>query len=210
MKQKYFDFVTDDLIENNSIEVLEYIFLKLNINLVYVLKEIKKKEDFNDGFLLPKTSSKIVFKKAYLLKDPALFHLYKEKEIVLVESKSLKNNTYISTNKKMNFLKDPISDKLCFDEQNARSCKQNNTKVFFDINLFRSKTLKHQYLKQAIFIIMLLKRHNVDMVFSSFAKTIDDLVDVKLILFNFLKNFNLEESTINRFLSKDILKTEKT
>ncbi len=207
MKIKYFDFVSEDLIKNHSFDFLEDVFLKLNISFVYVLKEIKKKEDLIDEITLPQNTSKLTFRKAYLLKDPGLFHFCKDKEMVLVESKSLKNNTYISTNKKIHFLKDPLSDKLCFDEQNARSCKQSNTKVVFDINLFRSKN-HYQYLKQAVFIIMLLKRHNVDMFFCSFAKKEEDLIDVKSVLVNFLKNFNLDESTINRFLSADILKIE--
>ncbi len=207
MKQKYFDFVMDDLIENTSIKELEHIFINLNIKTVYVLRELKKKEDYSIKFILPKTSSnKIILKKAYLLKDPSLFHLYKEKEILFVESKSLKNNTFISTHKKIKFLKDPLSEKLSFDEQNARSCFQNKIKVVFDINLFRSNNNK-SFLKQAIFIIPLLKKHKVDMIFSSFAKTKEDLVDFN-IFSSFLKNFYLEEEIINRFLSKEILKLE--
>jgi len=188
----------DDLIENNSIEDLENIFSNLKIKTLYVFREIKKKEDFNQDFILPK--SKLSLKKAYLLKDPSLFHFYKGKEMIVVESGSLKNNTLISTNKKISFLKNPFSEKLSFDEQNARSCFQNKINVVFEINLLRG-IKKNAYLKQFIFILNLLKIHSVDMVFVSFAKNIDDLVD-PLVLFSFLKNFNLQEDTIYRMMSK--------
>lgn len=194
----------DDLIENNSIKDLEKIFLYLKLKTIYVLREIKKKEDFNLEFILPKTTTNVILKKGYLIKDPSIFHLYKNKEIVLVESKSLQNNTYISTHKKIKFLKDPISDKLSFDEQNARSCSQNKLTVFFNVNLFKSSV---NSLKQANFIISLLKLHKVDMFFATFAKTKEELIDSK-VLFSFLKNFDLEETTINRFLSKEVLKKD--
>lgn len=202
--KKSFDFVLDDLIENSSLKDLEKLFSSLKIKNVFVLREINKKEDLSFDFQVPK-SSKINFYKAYLLKDPQLFHLYNKKEIVLVNSGSLKNNSVISNHKKIFFLKDPFSKKLCFDEQNARSCYQNKKKVVFNVNLLRDADVN--YLKQFNFIIFLLKLHRVDMVFSSFAKTKEELVDYK-ILSSFLKNFNLEESIINRFLSKDILKTD--
>ena len=202
--KKSFDFVLDDLIENSSLKDLEKLFLSLKIKNVFVLREINKKEDLSFDFQVPK-SSKINFYKGYLLKDPQLFHLYNKEEIVLVNSGSLKNNSFISNHKKIFFLKDPFSKKLCFDEQNARSCYQNKKKVVFNINLLRDADIN--YLKQFNFIIFLLKLHRVDMVFSSFAKTKEELIDYK-ILFSFLKNFNLEESIINRFLSKDILKTD--
>ncbi len=204
MKKNSFDIVMDDLIENNSLADLESIFSKLNIKTVYVLREVSKKEDFKAPFEIHK-SHQVTFKKAYLLKDLSLLHFYKGDDLLLVESGSLKNNTLISTNKNVDFLKDPLSDKLSFDEQNARSCSQNKIKVVFDINKLRGKD-KNQAIKQSSFIINLLKIHSVDMFFVTFAKTKEDLVSIKPILSNLLKNFNLEEATINRFLSKDILK----
>lgn len=204
MKNETYDVVLEDLIENTSLEELEYIFKNLNVKNVFIAREIKNKEDFKNPFLLPK--SKIIsFKKVYLLKEPSLLHNYKEQEIVFVESLSLKNNSLISNNKKIGFLKDPISEKLSFDEQNARSCFENKIKVVFNINRFRNQE-KNSSIKQATTIINLLKIHSVDMVFASFAKNKEDLVSIDLVLFNFLKNLNLEESTIKRFLSVNIFK----
>jgi hypothetical protein len=206
--KKSFDFVMDDLIENYPIDVITDIFNSFKINVVYVLREIKSKKDFNDEFIVPSSPSKnVIYKRAFLLKDPTIYHLYKGNDLILVESKSLKNNTYISTNKKINFLKDPISDKLSFDEQNARSCLHNKIKVVFNFNLLRCNHFRNQSIKQTLFITNILKEHKVDMIFASFAKTTTDLVP-RDILFCMLKNYIFEESLINRVLDKDILKNE--
>ncbi|MDD4049912.1 MAG: hypothetical protein PHX47_02780 [Candidatus ainarchaeum sp.] len=198
-----FDFVMDDLIEKYSIEDLEETFTKLNIKNIYVFREISKKEDLEKDFILPK--SKILkLKKAYLLKEPSLAHFYKKKELFLVISQSLKNNTVISTSKNIPFLYNPLSDKLIFDEQNARSCFQHKVKVIFNYNLLRDKPLQNKYLKQNLFIVNLLKIHLVDFIFASFAKTKEDLVS-RDVLFSLLKNFDLEESFILKILSKGMV-----
>jgi len=205
MKDSY-DFVMSDLIENNSIEELEFIFTKLKLKNIFVFKEIKKKEDLDKEFNLP-VSKQINLKKAYLLNDPSLVHFYKKKELCIVKSESLKNNTLISTSKNNSFLYNPLSEKLCFDEQNARSCFKNNIKVVFNCDLLRNPILQNKHLKQTLFIITLLKIHQVDFIFASFAKEKESLVS-NVVLFNLLKSFNLEESFILKILSKGVVENK--
>jgi hypothetical protein len=201
--KKSFDIVFDNVLENNSQKELEEVFKKLDIKTVYVLKEINSKEDLKEDFLIFK-SNKINFKKAYFLKNPSLYQYYKEKELVFVESGSLKNNFYISNNKKIKFLTNPLSEKLSFDEQNANSCYENKIKVVFNMNLLRDTSFKNNYLKQFNIIVNFLKIHKVDMVFATFSKNLDDLISNN-VLKSLLLNFNLDENILNRFLSEDIL-----
>lgn len=194
--------VLEDLFKNHSFEELEAIFISLNIKVVYVLKPVSKKEDFSKDFIsFP--SSKISFKNGFLLKDVSLFHFYRGNLFVFCEAGSLKNNFLISNHKHMKFLKDPLSSKLSFDAQNASLCSRNKVKVVFDVNKFRDKH-KISNLKQASFIISVLKKNYVDMIFASFACNTEDLVSPGLVLFNFLKTFSLEDSIVQRFLDEKI------
>lgn len=202
MKDSY-DFVMEDLIENTTIKEIEDIFTKLKIKNIFVFREIKKKEDLDKEFNLP-VLKQINLKKAYLLKDPSLVHFYKKKELCLVKSESLKNNTIISTSKNISFLYNPLCEKLCFDEQNARSCYKNNVKVVFNFDILRNNILQNKYLKQTLFIINLLMIHKVDFIFVSFAKEKESLAS-HVVLFNLLKSFNLEESFILKILSKGVI-----
>lgn len=201
--KKTYDLVFDSLLEKYSQKELEDVFEKLKIKNVYVLKEITSKEDLKEEFIIYK-SSKINFKKAYFLKTPSLLQFYKEKEPLFVESKSLENNFYISNNKKIKFLADPLSEKLCFDEQNANSCFENKIKVVFNINLLRGVSFRNNYLKQFNMIINFLKIHKVDMVFATFSRDLDDLISND-VLKGLLLNFNLDENILDRFLSQDVL-----
>ncbi len=202
--KKHFDIVSEDLFVNNKVSELNKLFTELDINTVFIVRTIKCREDLIKNFNLPKLKSKVVYKKAYLFKEISLINNFKENELVLLEGGDAKRNTEVVNNKKTRILFNPIYDKLSFDEQNARVSKQNNIKITFNINQFRDRS-KLKVIKQTIFIINILKQHKVDMLFCSMAKEVNQLID-PLVLESFLLGFDLHDTTIKRFLNKDILK----
>lgn len=204
--QKYFDFVSEKLFEQNSLEDLESIFKSINLKTIYITRLINNKKDFQKSFEIPKSKDKsIIFKKAYLFSTVELYKNLKSKtkEVSLILGQTIKSNSS-AVNLKNIILFDVISDKLAFDEANARLASKNNVKILFNFNLWRNKN-QSKAIKQSLFIIPLLKNHLVDMLFCSMAEKTDDLLDF-IILKGFLQNFDLNENLINRFLTEDITK----
>ena len=204
--QKYFDFVSEKLFEQNSLEDLESIFKSINLKTIYITRLINNKKDFQKSFEIPKSKDKsIIFKKAYLFSTVELYKNLKSKtkEVSLILGQTTKSNSS-AVNLKNIILFDVISDKLAFDEANARLASKNNVKILFNFNLWRNKN-QSKAIKQSLFIIPLLKNHLVDMLFCSMAEKTDDLLDF-IILKGFLQNFDLNENLINRFLTEDITK----
>jgi len=204
--QKYFDFVSEKLFEQNSLEDLESIFKSINLKTIYITRLINNKKDFQKSFEIPKSKNKsIIFKKAYLFSNVELYKNLKSKtkEVSLILGQTIKSNS-AAVNVKNIILFDVISDKLAFDEANTRLASKNKVKILFNFNLWRNKN-QSKAIKQSLFIIPLLKNHLVDMLFCSMAEKTDDLLDF-IILKGFLQNFDLNENLINRFLTEDITK----
>ena len=204
--QKYFDFVSEKLFEQNSLEDLESIFKSINLKTIYITRLINNKKDFQKSFEIPKSKNKsIIFKKAYLFSNVELYKNLKSKtkEVSLILGQTIKSNS-AAVNVKNIILFDVISDKLAFDEANTRLASKNKVKILFNFNLWRNKN-QSKAIKQSLFIIPLLKNHLVDMLFCSMAEKTDDLLDFR-ILKGFLQNFDLNENLINRFLTEDITK----
>ena len=204
--QKYFDFVSEKLFEQNSLEDLESIFKSINLKTIYITRLINNKKDFQKSFEIPKSKDKsIIFKKAYLFSTVELYKNLKSKtkEVSLILGQTIKSNS-AAVNVKNIILFDVISDKLAFDEANTRLASKNKVKILFNFNLWRNKN-QSKAIKQSLFIIPLLKNHLVDMLFCSMAEKTDDLLDF-IILKGFLQNFDLNENLINRFLTEDITK----
>jgi hypothetical protein len=202
--QKYFDFVSEKLFDKSDLNVLMKMFLSLKLKTIYVTRIIKNKSDFQNDFNLPIMKS-IIFKKAYLFETTELYKKYNLKKDVLclIQGKSVKQNASV-VNLKNQILFDMFSEKLSFDEENAKQAGINKVKILFNVNDWRNK-FQSRIIKQSLFIIPLLKNNLVDMIFCSMAQNIDELVDFS-ILRCFLKNFDLNEELITRFLNESILK----
>jgi RNase P/RNase MRP subunit p30 len=195
--KKYFDIVSEKLIDNYNFNKLEDLFIEMGYSTVYITRKINNKNDLQLDFHLPKTK-KIKLEKAYMFKDVDLFNKYSGDDLVLCKGGDAKQNKLLVSNKKTQFLFDPISSSLSFDEQNSRVCNQKNISIIFDINKVRGNyTLSA--LKQMMFLTRLLKIHMINMHFVSYAKKPEDLIHIK-ILESLLLNFDLSEDTIGRFL----------
>lgn len=190
-----FDIISEEILKEENIEE---ILLTFNYTAIYIYKRIQKKEDLN--FDLPKLKN-IVLKKAFVLEDLNLVKSIKEKDaIILVNGGDLKSNTSAISNKSEVALLNPTGTELCFDEGLAEIAKQNHKTIYFNINEIR--TNQYRAIKQMNFIIPLLRSKNIEMRFVTLSRKSKDLID-KNILENFLKNFNLEKETINRFLNAE-------
>jgi len=199
---KSFDIVFEDLFKNKDFENIEKIFLDLGYIDVFVIKVIENTKELNSIFTLP-ISKKLNFHKLYMFKNLKDLSKYNCLEKSIAYGGSVKQNNLVVNNNKLNIILNPISKTLSFDEQTANLCKLNNKVVAFDHNLLRDRYFVNN-LKQIQFIINLLLLKKVDFIFCSFAKDINDLVDIK-ILKALLLNLNLEESLINRLVSKSII-----
>jgi len=197
MKEKYIDVVSSELFNHpNVLETLE----QLNFEIVYVVKEIKTKEDAD--FVFPKSKK---YRPAFLFFDLSLYSVLKNKlpkgALILGQGKSLSSNTTILTNKSSIHLLNPISLETSFDEGLARIAKQNKKIILFNITDIWSNT--HKTIKQMQFIIPILQKHKIEMRFITFAKKPANLID-PIVLQEFLKNFNLEKPLIKRILQEKI------
>ncbi len=193
-----FDIISEELLKEKNIEE---ILLSLGYTDIYVYKKIRKKEDTN--FDLPKLTN-INLKKAFILEDTNLIKSIKENDaIILFEGGDIKTNTNAISTKGAIDLLNPIGSELCFDEGLAEIAKQNKKTIYFNINEIR--TNQYRAIKQMTFIISLLKSKNIEMRFVTLSKKSKDLIDDE-ILNNFLKNFNLEKETINKFLNSREIK----
>lgn len=193
MKEKYFDVISSEFFSYPNAEK----FLKnLNIQKIYVIKEITKKEDMD--FVFPKAKNT---KPTFLFRDLNLYSNLKSKipknTLILGQGGSLSANTNIISNKSDIHLLNPISSETSIDEGLARIAKQNKKIVFFDIGQLRSN--QNKAIKQTIFILELLKKRNVEFRFVSLAKVPEDLLD-PVVLKNFLRNFALDAPLIKRIL----------
>ncbi|MFA5745918.1 MAG: hypothetical protein WCX82_01890 [archaeon] len=197
MKDKYTDVVSIDLFKTSGVPE---ILAQLDLETIYVLKNVKKKEDVD--FPLP---SRKQFKKALLFSDLALLNTCKsiipKNTLILGQGGSLQSNINILSNKSPIHLFDPIGQETCIDEGQCRIAHQNKKIVFFNLDQIRNN--QYKAIKQMSFAIGLLKKHNVEMRFMTLAKRPEDLVD-PIILQNFLKNFNLEKSFTKRILQEKI------
>ncbi|MDD3177954.1 MAG: hypothetical protein PHR26_00370 [Candidatus ainarchaeum sp.] len=195
---KFFDIVYKDLIDSSNPKELENIFLKLGFNKIFVIVPIVSKKDI---ILNPDFSSfkKISLEYIYLIEDISILKDL-DKKIILFNPNFSKSNklTKFLINKNIKYLYNPLSDSLIFDEQCSNLCKINNIKVVFNYNSFRSKNFQKN-IKQAQFIILLLKQKLINMYFCSFAKDLNSLCS-KQVLFNFLKEFNLDQDILNNIL----------
>lgn len=197
MKEKYIDVVSSELFKHTN---AQEILTELNIETIYVVKEIKTKEDVD--FVFPKSKN---LKPAFLFTDLSLYNTLKNKllkdSLILGRGGSLSANTNILTTKSSIHLFDPISFETSFDEGLSRLSKQNQKIIFFNINDIYQNT--HKAIKQMQFIIPILKKHKIEMRFITFAKNPEELID-PIILQEFLKNFNLEKPLIKRILQEKI------
>jgi hypothetical protein len=193
MKEKYFDVVSSEFFNYPS---AEEILKKLNIEKIYVVKEINKREDLD--FVFPKAKNT---KPAFLFKDLNLYSNLKNKitknALILGQGSSLSANTNIISSKSEIHLLNPISSETAFDEGLARIAKQNKKIIFFDIREIRYN--QNKAIKQTLFILELLKKRNVEFRFVSMAKVPEDLVD-PIVLKNFLRNLGIERAMIKRIL----------
>jgi hypothetical protein len=193
MKEKYFDVVSSEFFNYPSAE--EFL-KKLNIQKIYVIKDINKKEDIDFVFPNSKTT-----KCAFLFKDLNLYSNLKNRlpknTLIIGQGGSLIANTNIISNKSEIHLLNPISSETSIDEGLARIAKQNKKIVFFDINQLRNN--QNKAIKQTLFILELLKKRNVEFRFVSMAKVPEDLLD-PVVLKTFLRNFALDTSLIKRIL----------
>jgi hypothetical protein len=206
-----FDFVFEKFLDEISMdkdtENIKYnephTFFKDGISTIvtlYVIRKIKKKQEINNDFNLPKIRPNM--EKAYLLEDISLVHYIKD-GLILANGNTPGKIAKILENKNIKILLNPISqDKLIFDEQCARVAGEQKKIIAFDMNEFR----RHPYkaINQAKFIIKLLKKHRVDMMFCSFAGSLDELVG-NLVRSSFAEELGLEKSTVNRFMDEGIL-----
>ena len=193
MKEKYFDVVSSEFFSYPNAEE----FLKnLNIQKIYVIKEITKKEDMD--FVFPKAKNT---KPTFLFRDLNLYSNLKSKipknTLILGQGGSLSSNTNIISNKSDIHLLNPISSETSIDEGLARIAKQNKKIVFFDIGQLRNN--QNKAIKQTLFILELLKKRNIEFRFVSLAKVPEDLLD-PVVLKNFLRNFALDAPLIKRIL----------
>ena len=204
--QKYFDFVSEKLFEQNTLEDLEKIFISINLKTIYITRLIKDKKDFKKPFEIPKSKNKfLTFRKAYLFSNTELYKNLKSKakETSLILGQTIKNNFSV-VSVKNTIIFDIISDRLAFDEANVKLASKNKVKILFNFNNWKNRN-QLKAIKQSLFIIPLLKNNLVDMLFCSMAEKTDELLDFR-ILKNFIKNFGLEENLVNRFLDENILK----
>jgi len=193
MKEKYFDVVSSDFFKK---PFAEEILKKLNIQKIYIVKEINKKEDM--GFVFPKVKNTF---PAFLFNDLNLYSNLKSKipknALILGQGSTLSSNTNIISSKSEIHLFNPISSETAIDEGLAKLAKQNNKIIFFDIRELRHN--QNKAIKQTLFILELLKKRNVEFRFVSLAKVPEELVD-PIILKSFLRNLSLERAMIKRVL----------
>ena len=193
MKEKYFDIVSSEFFNYPS---AEDILKKLNIQKIYVIKEINKREDLD--FVFPKSKA---IKPAFLFKDTNLYSNLKnnipKNALILGQGSSLSANTNILSSKSEIHLFNPISSETSIDEGLARVAKQNKKIIFFDIRELRNN--QNKAIKQTLFILELLKKRNVEFRFVSMAKVPEDLVD-PTVLMGFLRNLGIERTMIKRIL----------
>lgn len=193
---KYFDIVYYDLFEKNKSKDLEEIFTKLSLKKIYVLKNISSKNDLKE-VKLPEFKN---IKLELIYKTDNLNLLREIKSNVIFSPKDFSSKlTKCLINKNINYLYSPLSSTLCFDEQCANLCKQNNIKILFNYNYLRNK-FANKNIKQIKFIIPLIKNKLIDFYFFSFAKEICDLSS-KEIIFNFLKEFDMDENFLNKIFN---------
>lgn len=193
MKDKYFDIVSSELFNHPG---AEEILKKLNIQKIYVVREINKKEDLD--FVFPKAKN---LYPAYLFNDLNLYNNLKNKIpknlLILGHGSNLASNTNIISNKSKIHLLNPISSETAVDEGLARIARQNNKIIFFDIREFRHN--QNKAIKQTLFILELLKKRKVEFRFVSMAKVPEELTD-PIVLKGFLRNLRLERAMIKRIL----------
>ncbi len=197
MKEKYIDFVSSELFKYPNISKnLE----QLGIYTIYVIKEVKTKEDVD--YPLPSGKQ---FRKALLFTDLNLLNTCKsiisKNTVILGQGKDILAISNILSTKIPIHLFDPIVQETSIDEGLARIAKQNNKLFFFNINQIRNN--QNKSIKQMQFSIPILEKHKIEFKFISYAKTADELLD-PVIIQEFLKNFNLEKPLIKRTLTENI------
>lgn len=198
---KYFDIVDETLFEQTKDNSqLNDILNQLNIKNIYIIQKIKNKQDIGKQIEIPKLKN-INCEIIYLFEDLEQIGKIKN-HIKMAHGKTPDELLKIVNNKNIDFIYNPIGKQLIFDEGCAKLAKINGKKIVFNIN----ELLDNPYtsIKQWNFIIKLLKKNKIDMIFVSGAKNINELIDMKIVSY-FLLNFKLEENIINRFLNKTIL-----
>ena len=203
-KNEFTDFIFEEILEKESQDDLANALSSLSIKTVYVMREINNKSDLSLEYMLPPSTSRINFKKAYLFYDISLLQFLKikdkdsEKPIILAFGGDIKKNALIlEKERRIDILLNPISDKLSFDTSSSNLAKENKVIIGFNLNLFREKP--YSSIKQARFIISLLIKNKLDMKFCSCARRINDLIDPTIIQ-SLLLNFELEKEGTKRML----------
>ncbi|HRT02393.1 MAG TPA: hypothetical protein P5513_00385 [Candidatus Diapherotrites archaeon] len=198
---EYFDFIDETIIEQtNDNSQLNDMLNQLNIKNVYIIKKIKNKKDLEKQIDIPKLKN-INCKPIYLFEDLEQINKIKN-NIIMAQGNTPNDILKLVNNKNIDFIYNPIGKQLIFDEGCAKLAKINGKKIVFSIN----ELLENPYvaIKQWNFIIKLLKKNKVDMIFISDAKNTNELIDMKIVSY-FLLNFKLDENIINRFLNKTII-----
>ncbi|MEI8363829.1 MAG: hypothetical protein WCF78_00010 [archaeon] len=205
-KNEFTDFIFEEILEKEPQDTLTNALSSLSIKTVYVMREINNKSDLSHEYMIPPSTSKIIFKKAYLFYDISLLQFLKikdkdsEKPIILAFGGDIKKNALILEKERgIDILLNPISDKLSFDTSSSNLAKENKVIIGFNLNLFREKP--YSSIKQARFIISLLIKNRIDMKFCSCARKINDLID-PIITQSILLNFELEKEGTRRMLMK--------
>jgi hypothetical protein len=199
---KYIDVVSEKLFENNNINEIENVFRSLSISRVYVVQEINQKEGFKKKIDLP-ASKEINYEKVFLINDLNI-NVSKISEKLIGNGGNINNISKVLLSKKYNYLYNPFSEKLSFDEGSVTLAKENNKKLIIDINDYRQeKSISSKIVKQTPYILERCLKKEVDFIFCSYAKRIDEIVD-PIVKINFLKLFNIPETLTKRLLSEDL------
>jgi hypothetical protein len=198
----YIDVVSEKLFENNTLEDIENILTRLNIQKIYVLREINNKEDFKNKFNIPKLNN-ITCEKIFLVKDLNI-NISTISEKTIFECKTIDDINKALKSKKTKYLSNIFSEKLIFDEGSANLAKQNTKKIIINLNDYREKTNKtSKIIKQSEFIFSICLKKKIDIVFCSFSKNIEELID-PIITINFLKIFDVPETLSQKLLKENL------
>ncbi len=197
--KKYVDAVCEELFKNKEQAKIEEIFKNLDINVVYVVREINKIDDYKKEFILP-ASKDITYLKAYLLKDINLN--LKTKDVVFGYGGDVTSISKVISSKSIKYLYNPFSTKLAFDEGNANVAKQLSKKIMININNYRQDAhTKARIVKQSFYVYNMCVKKKVDFFVCSYAKKVDEIVDPEIKI-SFLKMFDVPETLSKRLLKE--------
>jgi len=119
-------------------------------------------------------------------------------DFIAVKGSSIELNKFAASQKKVDFLLHPFSkEKLTFDTGTAQLAKNNEIKIAFLFNEFNSVQgfQRSQMLKNAFFTVKLLKKYELNALFFSGARSLNEFRAVKdFISLSELLGFSLSQS----------------